>query len=196
MQLVRQLEEEGDEEGAGEKDPSSSSILLQNYLQVKKNQLNSSKSQYFLPPKEKESQMQRKLTYNLVRPPEETNSEQSFVFIQEVSPCKSDKVNDHLKKTSSSTSSVALKTMDRMKKMYSLGARSSLSTALAPVRAKGPCIEDFEMLKYLEEGQFGAVYLAVYLWDYVVTVGPTSSVPSRKSRNAFSKGRPGSSTNW
>ncbi len=55
----------------------------------KKAQLTSSKSQYFQGPKDKASQIQRKLTYNLVRPPEDTNSEHSFVNVAETSPCKS-----------------------------------------------------------------------------------------------------------
>lgn len=55
----------------------------------KKAQLTSSKSQYFQGPKDKASQIQRKLTYNLVRPPEDTNSEHSFVNVTETSPCKS-----------------------------------------------------------------------------------------------------------
>ena len=95
--------------------------------------------------------MQRKLTYNLVRPPDETTSESSFVHVQETSPTKSDKLNDHLKKTSSTTSSAALKTFDKMKKMYKLGSKASL-TALPtppPPKQKGPSIDDFEILKYL-----------------------------------------------
>lgn len=49
------------------------SLSLQNYLLNKKNQLASSKSQYFVAGKEgkeKEHQIQRKLTYNMVHPPE------------------------------------------------------------------------------------------------------------------------------
>lgn len=64
-------------------------MVLQNYLIGKKNMLASSKSQYFLAPKEKESQMQRKMAYNLVRPPEDTNSEHSFAHVEETSPSKS-----------------------------------------------------------------------------------------------------------
>ena len=107
--------------------------------------------------------MQRKLTYNLVRQPEETTSQHSFNIIQEskdCSPCKSDKINDHLKKSSSTASSAALKTIDRIKKMHSLGDKvSQISPSIS--KMKGPTIDDFQILKYLEEGQFGAVYLAV-----------------------------------
>ena len=115
-----------EEEGDG-REVSNSTMLVQNYLLGKKNLLASSKSQYFAVPREKESQVQRKLTYNLVRPPDETNSEHSFMHGQESSPCKSDKINDHLKKTSSTASSSALKTFDRMKKMYSLGVKTQLA---------------------------------------------------------------------
>lgn len=47
-------------------------------MQAKKKQLASSKSQYFPENREKE-QMQRKLTYNLVRQPDEVGSEHSFI---------------------------------------------------------------------------------------------------------------------
>ena len=89
--------------------------------------------------------MQRKLTYNLVRQPDETGSEHSFIKFQEQkdsSPCKSDKINDHLKKTSSTASSAALKTIDRIKKMHSLGDKVTTNT-LPCIKSKGPSIEDF-----------------------------------------------------
>jgi|LakMenEpi03Aug12_release.lakeMendotaPanAssembly.Ray.scaffolds.fasta_scaffold2547369_1 hypothetical protein len=49
------------------------SLSLQNYLLKKKNLLASSKSQYFglgKEEKDRENQMQRKLTYNMVHPPD------------------------------------------------------------------------------------------------------------------------------
>ena len=46
---------------------TKSSMMVQRYLQGKRKFLSSSKSQYF-GGKEKEGQLQRKLTYNMVRP--------------------------------------------------------------------------------------------------------------------------------
>ena len=69
--LFNQIEErDKDLDHETEKDVTNSSLILQNYILSKKNQLSSSKSQLFLAPKEKdkERQIQRKLTYNLVRP--------------------------------------------------------------------------------------------------------------------------------
>ena len=50
-------------------------------------------------------------------------------------------MNDHLKKTSSTTSSAALKTIDRIKKMHSLGDKVSSNANL--FAKKGPTIDDF-----------------------------------------------------
>ena len=55
----------------------------------------------------------------------------------DLSPAKSDKINDHLKKTASTTSSAVLKTIDKIKRMHSLGNRASISP---PPKPKGPTI--------------------------------------------------------
>ena len=67
---------------------------------------------------------------------------------KDVSPCKS----DYLKKTSSTASSAALKTIDRIKKMHSLGGNAGreLYKSTTIKIGKGPVIEDFKVLKYLE----------------------------------------------
>lgn len=81
-------------------------MLVQSLLQKKK-LLSSSKSQYFVG-KEKEGQLQRKLTYNLVRPEE-----------GESSPSKSEYHKEPLKMTASTTSSsaVVMRTIDKIKRM-------------------------------------------------------------------------------
>jgi hypothetical protein len=91
------------------------SAIIHNYFQNKKNALNGSKSQFFQSPKEKVSQIQRKLTYNLVQPPEEGFEPESN------SPSKSEKVVERLKKTASSTGSSAaiMKTINKIKRMNS-----------------------------------------------------------------------------
>jgi hypothetical protein len=63
------------EMGEGEGD-TKASLLIQNYMQGKRKLLSSSKSQYFSG-KDKEGQLQRKLTYNLVLPQEEGESSPS-----------------------------------------------------------------------------------------------------------------------
>jgi hypothetical protein len=90
-------------------------MILQNYLDNKKNFLNASKSQYFPTPKEKEAEMQRKLTYNLTRPHEYPKVEPQEIS----SPSRSDKAHEHLKKTASTNGSSAalFKTIDKIKRM-------------------------------------------------------------------------------
>lgn len=60
--------------------------------------------------------------------------------------------------TASTTSSSAafLKTIDKIKRMSAKPSSSKESGA------KGICIDDYQILKYMEEGQFGTVYLSRY----------------------------------
>ena len=121
---------------------------LQNYLLSKKSQMSATKSQYFATRKESKdnmNQMQRKLTYNMVHPAEQTHSELNIVHAEEISASKSEKINENLKKTASSTSSSVLTTIDKIKRMHSLGGRNSVT----PSKLKNLSISDFTILKYL-----------------------------------------------
>jgi hypothetical protein len=50
-----------------------------------------------------------------------------------------------------------LKTIDKIKRIHNIGGRKSVNLS----KFKGLSIEDFKIFKYLEEGQFGSVYLAM-----------------------------------
>jgi len=107
------------------------------------------------------------------------------------SPAKSDKVSDHLKNTASTTASSALsKTIDKIKQITnnraSNGSNGSRNSSKSN-RQKGLALNDFVMLKFLEEGQFGAVYLVKYIIADKDTKWQTSSALWKKYQNASLK---------
>jgi hypothetical protein len=55
-------------------------------------------------------------------------------------------------------------------------------------RQKGLALDDFVILKFLEEGQFGAVYLVKYINSDADTRSLTLYAPSRKYLSAYSRG--------
>ena len=64
--------------------------------------------------------------------------------------------------TASTTSSAVFKTIDKIRKKHNIiDYRHSVPTQ--PTIQQGPLLADFQILKFIEEGQFGSVYLAMYL---------------------------------
>ena len=64
--------------------------------------------------------------------------------------------------TASTTSSAVFKTIDKIRKKHNIiDYRHSVPTQ--PIIHQGPVLADFQILKFIEEGQFGSVYLAMYL---------------------------------
>jgi len=76
--------------------------------------------------------------------------------------CKDEDTVSELKKTSSTTNSTQalLKVVDKIKRLNSSSNSSTHSSqASTKQRHKKTSIHDFQVIKYLEEGQFGSVYM-------------------------------------